>query len=220
MAQESRISNLLMIVAVTCALVTTGLVVRRDLFQRSNQGPQTIPTDVPDWHKYLQDGRVIGNVDAPVKVIEFLDFQCPFCKEFAQETWPELKKEFADNVALVVRHWPLAGHKHAKAAARAAECAAAQGRFEQFHNQLFEQQELLGEKDFVKYAKESGVADLEAFERCANSTSSLASIDRTREEALDLGFTGTPAVLVNNKAVNFPSLQRLRSLIRGMLKQN
>ncbi len=208
-----------MIVAVACAIVTTGLVVRREFFQGSSQGPQMTPTDVPDWQKYLEDGRVIGHVNAPVKIIEFVDFQCPFCKEFALETWPAIQKEFADQVALVVRHWPLAGHKHAKAAARAAECAAAQGRFEEFHNALFTQQDLIGEKPFVKFAGESGVSDLKAFEACASDTRPLESIDRARDEALELGFTGTPAALVNDKAVNFPSLQRLRSIVRTALKQ-
>jgi len=217
MADKSRVPNVLMVVAVACAVVTTGLVVRRELFLPSTAGPRAI-RDVEDWQKYLTHGRVVGDSQAPVKIIEFVDFQCPFCRTFALETWPALQQEFKDQVVLVVRHWPLSGHRHAKSAARAAECAAAQGRFEEFHNLLFEQQDSIGGKPFSRFAAESRVSDLKAFEACASDTRPIDAIDLTSQAANEIGFSGTPSALVNNKALNFVSVEGVRARILEVLK--
>jgi len=217
MSDKSTFSNVLMLVAVACAVVTTGLVVRRELFVPSTTGLREI-SDPKDWRKYLAHGRVIGDSLAPVKIIGFVDFQCPFCRTFALETWPAIKLEFKDQVALVVRHWPLSGHKHAKAAAIAAECAAAQGRFESFHNLLFEKQDSIGAKPFVQFAAESDVGDLKTFEACASDIRPLEAIELTIQAASEIGFSGTPSALVNNNALNFPSLERVRSRVVEALK--
>jgi protein-disulfide isomerase len=86
---------------------------------------------------------VLGNPNAPVKIVEFSDFECPFCRRFYQDTFPQLKKEYIDTgkVALYYRHLPLPMHPNAKPFANAAECANEQGKFWQMHDQIFKEQE-------------------------------------------------------------------------------
>ena len=96
------------------------------------------------------------------------------------------------------RHWPLTSiHRFAYPAARAAECAGRQGRFEAFHDLVYAKQESLGLKTFAEFARESGVSNLRAFASCIATTTSVPAIEADISEALRVGGIGTPTILVN-----------------------
>jgi protein-disulfide isomerase len=215
MISNDALTRSMMLIAVACALVTTGLVVRRELFSPKRNGSGVNPRPVSDWQKYVAGGQLIGSATAAVKVIEFTDYQCPFCRRFAVTTWPAVRREFGDNVTLVVRHWPLEQHKHALPAARAAECAGAQGRFEQFHDLLFAKQDSIGKIAYTAFAQASGVPDLEAFQACASKRDQVKSIEDGIAAARSLRATGTPTVIINGFLLPAPlDSTRLKQLVR------
>ncbi|MGH7468455.1 MAG: DsbA family protein [Longimicrobiales bacterium] len=138
----------------------------------------------------------MGSNDATVVVVEFGDFECPFCKRFTTEM-ETLKEEYGNRVALVYVHYPLRTHRFARPAARAAECAAEQSRFGEFHDELFERQDSLGLKSWLSYAIEAGVQDEAAFGRCVDRSDPVPLIERGLEVGKKLGVTGTPTIVIN-----------------------
>ncbi|HTO54170.1 MAG TPA: thioredoxin domain-containing protein [Myxococcota bacterium] len=137
-----------------------------------------------------------GPADAPVTVVEFSDYQCPFCKR-AEPTVQELLKRYPTQVRVVYRNMPLDGlHPRARAAAIAAVCADAQGKFWEYHDALFANQQALGDSDLDKYATDVGL-DADKFKTCRQdpATESKVNVDATAARAA--GLTGTPAFFVN-----------------------
>lgn len=203
---------------VACALIVTGTVLRGEL--TSFQGKRSTPISqdpkvVQNWKVYGQIGHRFGARSPKVTIIEFGDFECPACRDFANRALKGIRANYPKEVAVVFRHWSLRYHRFAYPAARIAECAAAQGRFEAIHDLLYAKQDSLGLKSWASYAAESGVRDLAKFSACALSTTRIASIDADAEAALGLGATGTPTVMING--LLFPSVpdsMRLDALVR------
>ena len=144
--------------------------------------------------------RYRGNPDAKVTVVEFSDFECPYCSQHVAETQPVLDKEFVDTgeVLWVYKHFPLDIHPQAPAAAAASECAADQGKFWEMHDALFADQGKWSVADptpvFLDLAKELGL-DSAAFETC------LTGEDAANRVASDLSdgaafVQGTPTFIV------------------------
>jgi protein-disulfide isomerase len=189
------------VIVVVCTLTMTWAVVRREFFAPRPQITRPVvnrqPVVVENWPELLASGQRIGPPDAPVTILEFSDFECPFCRRFSTQTLPAVRRQFPNEVNIVYRHWPLSRHRLAYPAARAAECAAVQGRFEAFHDLLFAQQDSLGRKPFVDFAQESGVRDLGAFEKCNAVRDPVAQIESDLIAVKQLGGTGTPTVVVN-----------------------
>jgi protein-disulfide isomerase len=200
----------LAVIAVTCLVVLTAIVVRRQFSGSSNESLQSEqaalrpPEPVDDWPRVAGAGHRIGPPNAPVTIVVFSDFECPYCARFATQIFPQLQSRFPDQLALVFRHWPLRRHASAYPAARAAECAAVQGRFEAFHNLLFSQQHLLPIKPFRQFAFEAGLKDLAAFDACTNSNAPVAAIEADITEVRRLGATGTPTLVINGLLVRAP----------------
>jgi len=117
---------------------------------------------------------------------------------------PRLRQKFPGMIALVYRHWPLSRHRFAYQAARAAECAAEQGRFEAFHDVVYAQQDSLGLKVFGEMAAEAGVPDLGLFEVCTSSTDPVPSIEADIAKVIELGGIGTPTLLMNGLLLRGP----------------
>jgi len=185
--------------AVICAALTTGLVVRRELAPRpaSPFAAKPPPVLVDSQGQLARTGHRLGPKTAQLEIVVFSDMECPACGWFATIAYPQLAKRYGDRIALVYRHYPLAGHRNAYAGAVAAECAAAQGRFEAFHDVVYDQQKLLGLKTFAQFASESGIANIPAFEACMKDTTMAAIIDTDVREAHRIGATGTPTIVVN-----------------------
>jgi protein-disulfide isomerase len=192
--------NLAMGVLVACALLVTGLVVRREFFGATPEPRAARTSVVADWRDYAGSGHRIGPADAPVTLVMFSDFQCPACA-VAADRLRALRRAFPNEVAVIYRHFPLRNHPHAVAAARASECAATAGRFESFHDELFVRQDSIGTTDWVRFAALAGVADTAGFRRCASSTDALAALDRDTTAGHRLQVRATPTLLINDVRV-------------------
>jgi protein-disulfide isomerase len=178
-------------------VIMTGTVVKKEFFKSGNAPASRAPEPVKNWTAYLAAGSRIGPSNAPITILEFGDFQCPACRYFATTLWPNVRTEFGDKVSLVFRHWPLSYHKHAYQAAVAAECAAMQGRLEQFHDLLFLKQDSIGLKSMRSFATDARVRDIDAFDRCASRNSPVESIEGDIAAARAAGGTGTPTLVIN-----------------------
>jgi protein-disulfide isomerase len=158
----------------------------------------------PDWARVSLAGHRLGPVNAPVSLVVFSDFQCPFCARFALEALPGLERRFPGKLAVIVRHWPLSNHAWAYRAARAAECATQQDKFREMHDGLFREQRSIGTKSFVAFARDAGIGDLGAFERCVSDDAPVQAIDRDIAEARAVGARGTPTLIVNGLVLQPP----------------
>jgi protein-disulfide isomerase len=185
-------------VLVLCALTVTALVVRRDLFSpAAGEARAASPVRVSNWRDYGSGGHVAGPANAPVSVVVFSDFQCPACRMLA-DSLAELRRRHPAEVRVVYRHFPLPGHPFAADAARASECAAAQGRFQPFHDALFARQEEIGATSWAVFAGRAGLADVPRFEACTRENGGAAAVMRDQAMARRLGVDRTPTLLVND----------------------
>jgi protein-disulfide isomerase len=187
---------------VLCAVTVTGLVVRREVFSPppAAAAAEVESRTVPDWRSYTE-GQRIGPADASVTIVEFSDFECPFCRVTADRL-RAIRARYPRDVALVYRHYPLSYHKNAVPAAKASICAARQGRFEGYHDALFAQQDSLGLIPWTRLARIAGVPNEAEFEACMQSSAPDAEIERDLQAGTRLGVRGTPAMLVNERFIS------------------
>jgi len=139
------------------------------------------------------DDAVLGNKNAPVTIIEFSDFECPFCGRFFSQTLPSIKKSYIDTgkVKLVYRDFPLSFHPNAQKAAEAAECAKEQGKFWEMHDLLFEKGVSGGINSFKQYAKDLGL-DTVKFNSCLDSGRYTNEVQKDSQDGQSYGVSGTP----------------------------
>ncbi len=134
-------------------------------------------------------------------------------------TLPSIRNAYANRVALVYRHWPLLYHKFAYPAARAAECAGDQGRFEAYHDALFLHSDSLGLKTFESFARDAGVPEIGRFNECNGKDGQVPSIERDIEAAARIGAEGTPTIVVNGKVfLGAPTVAMLSDAIEEALR--
>ena len=142
------------------------------------------------------DGPSMGPADAPVTIVEFSDFQCPYCQR-AQPVLRSIAEKYPEKVRIVYRHLPLESiHPQARAGAEASACAADGGRFWEYHDLLFANPRAMSQPDLRRYAEQVGL-EAEAFDACLSSRKHAAAIDADVREASAVGITGTPAFVVN-----------------------
>lgn len=155
------------------------------------------------------DDPSLGSPDAPVTIVEFSDFQCPFCRIFWQDTFGKLKEEYIDTgkVRLIYRDFPLAFHSAAKPAAVGAECAQEQGKFLEYHNAIFAGQAAQGTgtisftvSDIRTWAHTGGL-EMTAFNQCINSSDFDAEIEADVAAGTAAGVSGTPSFFVNGAEI-------------------
>jgi protein-disulfide isomerase len=140
--------------------------------------------------------HIAGPRDAPVTLVEYGDFQCPYCGKAYQEM-KRLQQMLGDQLCFVFRHFPLTQlHPDALQAAEAAEAAGVQGRFWEMHDLLFENQDALDEPDLVSYAEELGL-DLDRFTRDLEEHRFVERIERDLIEGTRSGVHGTPTFFLN-----------------------
>lgn len=186
-----------------CALVITAAVARREFFPAPAAAaqPDMTPRPVDNWDQLTGPGQRMGSAGAPVQIVEFSDFQCPYCATFA-ETLRKVRAKYPDRVAVLYRHYPIQEiHPHARTAALAAECAGQQGRFEPYHDRLFAQQDSIGSKAWERFAREAGVGDVEAFTRCVRDERLLANVDRDAKLADAAGVRLTPTIVIDGTLI-------------------
>ena len=140
-----------------------------------------------------------GPKDAPIELIEFSDFQCPFCQR-ANPTVQQVLKTYGDRIHFVYRHYPLPNHPNARPAAEAAACAAEQGRFWEYHDVLFENASRLTDADLKTHASAAGL-DSAKFGACVDSHRFKNQVDQDIKDANAAGVSGTPAFFINGRAL-------------------
>jgi len=145
----------------------------------------------------LGDAYVKGPEDAPITIVEFSDFQCPFCSR-ANNTVEQVFDAYPGKVKVAFKHFPLSFHKQAKGAAAATEAAGEQGKLWEIHDKVFQNQRNLLEEDLVRYAEQLGL-DVEKFKADMKRSDILAKVDKHIAEGRSLGVTGTPTFFVNGK---------------------
>lgn len=146
------------------------------------------------------DGKPVrGSKDAPVKVVEFADYQCPYCRQLEPQL-ERLRKEYGDKVAIVFKDFPLPNHNHANEMAEAADCAGSQGKFWEYHDFLYND---LKEFDKAKLQEQAKALKLNEgeFDKCVASSAYAAAIQKDTNEGTQLGISGTPTVFVNGRYV-------------------
>ncbi len=141
-----------------------------------------------------------GPADAKVTMVEFVDFECPFCGRYARDTLPQLRREYGDRIRYVSRQFPLDIHQHAAPAARSAVCADEQGRYWDLHDMLFAHQEALTKRDLAGYARELGL-DMGRYATCLRAPATQAHVERDLADGRRYGVTGTPAFFINGRVI-------------------
>ena len=141
---------------------------------------------------------VYGNSDAEVTFVEFSDFQCPYCSKF-HPTMASFAEKNKDKIRWVFKHFPLKSHPQAQPAAIAAECAGEQGKYYEYVEALFENQDSLAKEYYPQLAAELGISTGQ-FETCLTSPEAADKVSADYQMALQAGVTGTPNVIVMNKA--------------------
>ena len=163
------------------------------------------------------DGPALGPEDAPVTIVEFSDFQCPYCRR-AGPIVQRIAEKYPDEVRVVYRHLPLDKiHPRARATAEASLCADDQGRFWAYHDLVFANPGALTDDDLLRYAAEVG-AEPEAFEACVKSRTHARRVSDDAAAAASIGVTGTPAFVVNGIVLfGLQSEEDLDALIQSEL---
>ena len=142
-----------------------------------------------------------GPEKAPVTIVKFEDFQCPFCKQ-VQPTIAEILSRYNGKIRIVHKDLPLdAIHPQARQAAEAARCAGEQGQFWSYHDKLYANSPKANPEDLKSYAKEVGL-ELASFERCLASGKYKAVVQQDLSEGTQLGITGTPAFFINGREIS------------------
>lgn len=146
------------------------------------------------------DDPVLGDVNAPITIVEFSDFRCQYCRRFYAETLQPLMTEYDGKVKLVFRDFPILGPE-SQISALAAGCMNEQGRFWDFHNTAFANPQSLNRDTFISYAQDFGI-DAERFTSCLDGQEYGEEITKDYTEAQLLGVTGTPAFFINGVFVS------------------
>ncbi|HSG73912.1 MAG TPA: DsbA family protein [Nitrosopumilaceae archaeon] len=192
-----------------------------DVIKESNQPvqPTTVREPAPQAPSVLKtvssdNNPLKGNPNAPVTIIEFSDFQCPFCARFFEQTLPLIEKNYVETgiVNLVYRDFPLDFHKNALPAHIASECADEQNAFWEYHDVLFDKQsewqslgfESITER-FLAYAEELGLDQL-TFTTCLQSNEIVQEIQSDLLSGRQYGATGTPTFFIGNEKFGYTKI--------------
>ena len=185
----------------------------------------TPPAKVNVAHGHLPP---LGNPNAKVTIVEFSDFQCPFCKQFVDNTYPKIYDEYIKNnkIKFVFRHYPLNSiHSNAQKAAEASECANEQGKFWEYHDLLFKNQALWSPlpladvlNSFTNYAAELGL-NTTTFRSCLDTDQLAQKVQEDSDDGSKAFVDGTPAFFINGKRlVGAQPFAQIQQLIEQELK--
>jgi len=170
--------------------------------------------------KLTDDDPILGSVIAPVTIIEFGDFQCPFCKRVAP-TVQQIAADYADSVSIQFRDFPLEqAHPQAVNAALAAACAHEQGAFWGYHDRLYETQSDFSDTHYISLARDLAL-NTEQFLNCYETEKYRSEVLQDFEEGRALGVTGTPTFFINGSKVSgVISYEQFAQIIEELSTQN
>ena len=161
------------------------------------------PTTVVDMESLIDDDAIEGDPDAPVTIIEWSDYECPFCARFYSQTLNQIRTQYIETgkAKLVFRDFPLSFHQQAQKAAEAAECAGEQDKYFEMHDLLFEQGVSGGVASFKSYASQIGL-DTAEFNSCLDSGKMANEVRKDFADGQQAGISGTPGFIVNGKLIS------------------
>lgn len=165
--------------------------------------PSPSPSPAPDARVQVSvdDDPVLGDADAPVTIIEFSDFQCPFCGRHFEQTYPQLLSNYIETgkAKLVFRDFPLSFHPEAEPAAIAAECVDKidSSKFWEYHDKIFQNQATMSAANYKVWATELGV-DGDKFSSCFDSSETKAEVQADTADGSAAGVSGTPTFFIGN----------------------
>jgi protein-disulfide isomerase len=142
-----------------------------------------------------EDSPRKGSAEAPIQIVEFSDFQCPYCTD-AAETVRKVQEKYGDQVSVVYRHFPLPMHRQAGRAAEASQCANDQEKFWAYHDKLFADQKAWTDADLSGYAKDLEL-DVAAFDKCLADNKHKQTVEDDMADGQQAGMGGTPGFYVN-----------------------
>lgn len=216
----------LTIVLVACALFVSALVVRQELlFRPTTPFQQPVPEAeqvLPDslWEAISEYQTALGPRSAPVRLVEFYDYECPFCLAL-HPVLDSIRTRYPDDVALIFRHFPLSYHPGAYTAALAAECAHEQSDFKALHDVLFAHQKLLSTTsvNWTLLASDAGISDVKGFHTCVTKRHTAHRVHTDTLLAHQVGIDGIPTVVVNGEMYSgVLSTDELDAIIQQALK--
>jgi protein-disulfide isomerase len=173
--------------------------------------------DLPRVSISEENAHSIGPKDAPVTLVEFADYECPYCSR-ARDLVSELRKIYPDKLRVVFLDFPLEQHPRARPAAVAAHCAGQQGAFWTYHDLLFDNQTKLEDDDLLGYAKTTKL-NLEKFNSCSESGAPAEVIQSNMDAGRTYGVRGTPAIFINGiKLIGLLPLPMMQALIDAEMR--
>jgi protein-disulfide isomerase len=188
----------------------SGVVVSKPTQVASGGGglqPTALPTEVSDIvaQRYVipinEDDPILGPEDAPITIVEFADFQCPFCQRHALEVYPQLVEAYGDQLRFIYKDFPLTSiHPEAMPSALASHCAQEQGKFWEYHDLLFSGRLELSNDAYFAYAEELGL-DTAEFQTCYEEARYTETIQADYNFGSQLGVGSTPTFFINGIAV-------------------
>ncbi len=213
---QKKQRNWVRIVVISGAAVVLAVIIAVVLILKLF-GNASSTNSVSGDHITSTDDPYAGAVDAQVVVVEFADFQCPFCFQ-AFPVVSEIKSHYGDRIKFIYRDFPISDvHPDAEPAAEAGECAHEQGKFWEMHDKLFINQSDLSTTALKRYAMEIGL-NQNRFDRCLDSNSYAAEIQEDFNDGLLSGVDGTPTFFINGRefqgTVVFQDFERI---IDGLL---
>ena len=163
-----------------------------EVVKDTNQQPTQAPS--VNMKQLVEEDSVKGDLNAPITIVEFSDYECSFCAKFYSETYSQLKEEYIDTgkVKLIFRDFPLSFHQNAQKAAEAAECAGEQGKYYEMHDKLFD--------SFKQYAKELDL-NTNTFDICLDSNQMASEVQKDMRDGQSAGVRGTPAFFINGELI-------------------
>jgi protein-disulfide isomerase len=177
--------------------------------------PQRPPVkpDATVWRIPVDGSPINGSPDALVTLVEFSDYQCPYCSR-AHLTIQQVQKEYGNKLRVVMKEFPLSMHPQARGAALAALAAGAQGKYWEMHDKLFSNQRMLDQVSMEGYARELGL-DLGRYKADLANPRLAEIIERDTELGSGVGVTGTPAIFINGRRLpgGAASIESFRSLV-------
>lgn len=191
---------------IVAAIILAGIIISGAIIYKGDDNINninTVPIAGNDNNNFrlMEDDDVFkGNPDAPVIIVEFSDFQCPFCATFYQNTLSQIEENYikTGKVKFIFRDFPLSGHLNAQKAAEAAECADEQGKFWEMHNMIFDNQGAIGVVDLKQNAKSLGI-DITAFNNCLDSGKYADEVIKDMNDGIAAGVKGTPTFFINGE---------------------
>jgi len=180
---------------------------------RERPAPQPFkPADVS-----IEGSPVLGDANAPVTIVEFTDYQCPFCRRHATGTFGQIEKEYVKTgkVRYVLRQFPLKSiHPNAAKASEATLCAGDQGRYWEMHHQIFNKTKTFNNEEWLLHANALKL-NMKAFNDCMESGKKAAKVEQDLKDGMALGIRGTPGFFIGKSDPSDPDKFRAVEFLRG-----